>query len=169
MSSSNEPTGGTSGPDGVVHPIAYHNLVNDWGWFPLFFLAASTDVQKSVVSLVGTETHNDKPLIHLTVSQRFPYLSGNGANLMSHLSQVEIFLDEATHLPSAILYNIHPDDNALLDIPVELQFSDYRSVNGAQIPFHIQKSINGSLTLDLQFQNAALNTGVNAAQVGGAQ
>ena len=169
VDSSNEPTGGWSGPDGVVHPIANHNLVNDWGWFPLFSLAACTDVQKSVVSLVGTETRNNKPLIHLTVTQRFPQLSGNGATLMAHLSQIDIFIDEATYLPSSILYNIHPDDNALLDIPVELQFSDYRSVNGAQIPFHIQKFFNNSPALDLQFQNAAINTGLTAPQLGGAQ
>ena len=87
---------------------------------------------------------------------------------MARLSQTEIFLDAATHLPRSIFYNTHPDNNDLLDIPVELQFSDYRSVNGAQIPFHIQKSVNGSLTLDLQFQSVALNTGLTASQLGGA-
>ena len=82
---------------------------------------------------------------------------------------MEIFLDATTLLPAAIAYNIHPDNNALLDIPVELRFSDFRSTNGTQIPFHIQKFINNSLALDLQFQSVALNTGLSAAQIGGAQ
>ena len=163
------PTGGWFGPDGVVHPIADHNLVNDWSWFPLFSLANAANPQNFLVSLVGTETRNGQSILHVTVSQQFASLSGKTAKLLTHLSQIEIFLDAATLLPASIAYNIHPDDNALLDIPVELQFSDYRPVNGTQIPFHIQKSINNSLAFDLQFQNATLNTGLTPAQLGGAQ
>ena len=37
-------TGGWSGPDATVHPIASQNLVNDWGWFPLFSLTAAISV-----------------------------------------------------------------------------------------------------------------------------
>lgn len=67
-------------------------------------------------------------------------------------------------LPAAITYNIHPDNNALLDIPVEIDFSDYRLVSGVQIPFHIQKCLNNSLLLDFQVQNAAINSGLSASE-----
>jgi len=159
------PTGGWSGPDGVVHPVANHNAMNDWGWFPLFSLALAR-AQNSVVSFVGTETRNSQSVIHLAVSSGFPSLPAEGSSLLTHLSQIDIFLDATTSLPASIAYSIHPDNNALLDIPVELKFSDYRSVNSAQIPFHVQKFINNSLSLDLQFQNAALNTGLTASQLG---
>ncbi|HWZ97847.1 MAG TPA: hypothetical protein VN025_08810 [Candidatus Dormibacteraeota bacterium] len=163
---SNAPTGGWSGPYGVIHSIADHNLVNDWGWFPVFTIAASTNVQSSILTLIGSETRNNESVIHIAASQQFPALSSDVAALTQHLSQIDIFLDATTLFPASIAYNIHPDNNALLDIPVELRFSDYRAVNGAQIPFHIQKFINSTLALDLQFQNAALNTGITAAQVG---
>jgi len=159
------PTGGWSGPDGVSHAIAFHNLVNDWGWFPLFSLALAR-AQNSVVSLVGTEIRNGQSVIHLAASSGFPSLSAESSSLLTHLSQIDIFLDATTSLPASIGYNIHPDNNALVDIPIELHFSDYRLVNGAQIPFHIQKSINNSLSLDVQFQTAALNTGLTASQLG---
>jgi len=160
------PTGEWSGPDGAFHPMAGHNLVNDWSWFPLFTLAAALNTQNSTVSLVGTETRNGQSVVHLSLSQQFPSLSSSGASLMTHLSQIDIFLDAATSLPASITYNIHPDNNAIQDIPVDLHFSDYRATNGAQIPFHIQKFINNSLSLDIQFQSAALNSGLTAAQVG---
>ena len=82
--------------------------------------------------------------------------------LFQHLSETDIFLDSTTSLPVAIAFNIHPDNNALLDIPAEIQFSDYRTVKGAQIPFHLQKFINNTLTLDLQFQSATTNSGLLA-------
>jgi hypothetical protein len=79
------------------------------------------------------------------------------------MSQVDIFLDASTLLPAAIAFSLHPDDNALLDIPLEIRFSDYRPVSGAQVPFRIQKYLNNSLILDLQLQSTAFNTGLTAA------
>jgi hypothetical protein len=163
---SNAPMGSWSGPDGVFHPIANHNLINDWGWFPLFTIAAVSNSQNYSLSLVGTETRNGEAVVHISVSQQVPTLSSDAAAMFQHLSQIEIFLDATTLLPASIAYNIHPDNDALLDIPVELRFGDYRAVSGSQIPFHIQRCINNSLALDLQFQSAALNTGITAAQVG---
>lgn len=161
------PTGSWSGPDGTAHPIALHNLMTDWGWFPLFSLSSAI-AQNSVVTLIGNESRNGQSVVHLAASQQFSSLSTSGAALMTHLTQIDIYLDATTLLPASITYNIHPDNNALIDIPVELRFSDYRQTNGAQIPFHIQKFINNTLAFDLQFQSAALNTGLTAAQVGGA-
>lgn len=51
----------------------------------------------------------------------------------------------------------------MLDIPTEIHFSDYRTVNGVPIPFHVQKYVNNSLTLDLQFQTAVLNNNLPAS------
>ncbi len=157
--------GGWSGPDGVVHQIAYHNLVNDWGWFPLFSVVAGSS-QNSVVTLIGNESRNGQSVIHISVAQQFHSLPPDSASLMAHLSQVDIFLDAATLLPAAITYAIHPDDNALQDIPVELQFSSYGSISGVQVPHEIRKFINNSLALDLQFKTATFNTGLSATQIG---
>jgi len=161
--SSASPVGSWSGPDTVWHPISNHNLLNDPGWFPAFALSSLLSAPNAVITYVGPETHNGQSVIHVISSQQFPALSGNGATLMQHLSQTDIFLDPNTNLPVALAFNIHPDNNALLDIPVEIRFSDYRPVNGAQIPFHVQKFLNNSLMLDLQFQTATLNSGLSAS------
>jgi len=164
--SSNASVGGWSGPDGVSHSIPDHNLVNDWGWSPAFTLAAAADGQNSVVTLVGSETRNGQAVIHIVASQKFPALSSDVASLTQHLSQIDIFLDATTHLPVSFVYNIHPDDNALSDIPLELRFLDYRAVSGGRVPFHVQKFVNSSLTLDLQFENATFNADIAATQIG---
>src|SRR5262249_30572279 len=61
---SSGPTGSWSGPDGVAHAIANHNLMNDWGWFPAFAVAAATS-QTSVLTLVGNESRNGQSVVHL--------------------------------------------------------------------------------------------------------
>jgi hypothetical protein len=154
--------GSWSGPGGVSYPISNHNLFTDPGWFPAFTLASLLSAPNAVIAYVGPETRDGQSVIHLTASQQFSALSANAASLVQHLTQTEIFLDPNTNLPVAIAFNIHPDNNALLDIPIEIRFSDYRSVRGAQVPFHVQKLLKNSLVLDLQFQTATLNSGLSA-------
>jgi hypothetical protein len=161
--SADGPSGDWSGPDGVSHSIALHNLSTDWGWFPAFTLSNLNSSPNTVVTYIGQETRDGHPVQHLSVKQQFPSQKGNVASLMEHLSQIDIYLEGLTALPVSLVYNIHPDNDAGLDIPVELDFSDYRFVNGAQIPFRVQKSINHSLSLDLQFQNVTTNTGLSAS------
>jgi hypothetical protein len=79
---------------------------------------------------------------------------------MQHLSQVEVYLDASTALPVSISFNTHPANNAGRDILVEITLSDYRLVNGVEIPFHIQKTSPGDVILELQIQRADLNTGL---------
>jgi hypothetical protein len=78
------------------------------------------------------------------------------------LSVADYYFDEKTLLPVALTYNTHPDDNAAVDIPVEIQFSDYRTVGTSQVPFGVQHFLNNVLFLDLQIQTVSFNTGFTA-------
>lgn len=169
---SSDPIAGSwSGTDGVWHATAYHNLLPDSALFPAFTLSALLSAQNAVISYVGSETHNGQSVIHVSASQQLPSLTGEPATLIQHLTQIDIFLDPNTYLPASIAFSMHPDRNELLDIPVEIRFSNYTPVNGAHVPFHVQKFVNNSLFLDLQFDSATLNSGLSSSTfaVGGAQ
>jgi hypothetical protein len=158
------PAGAWSGTDRVSHPIAFHNLISEPAWFfPAFAIARRLSDSGYVASYVGHETHNGAAVEHISVSQTAPLANPPGGATFEHLTQIDFFLDSATLLPSAIDFNVHPDNNALLDIPVEVQFTDYRAVDGAQVPFHIEKLLNNSLILDFQAQSVTLNTGLAAS------
>jgi hypothetical protein len=157
------PVGAWAGPDRASHSISEHNLKTDPAWFfpPLTF-ARFSNPQSCIASYIGQETRNGESALHLTAWQKFPNLDPQGAAFSQRLSQTEIFLDPSTLLTVAATFNIHPDKNALMDIPVEIRFSDYRSVNGVQVPFHVQKYVNYSLILDLQFQQVVFNSGLSS-------
>jgi hypothetical protein len=57
---------------------------------------------------------------------------------------------------------MHPDDNELIDFPVEIRYSNYHAIGGVQIPLHVQKFVNNVLTIDFQFQSAVVNSGLSA-------
>lgn len=162
--SSPEIAGSWSGPDGTAHVTAYHNLLTDPGWFPAITIASLLSTPGEVITYAGPETRGTQSVVHIKASQPLPASLAapkDIAALMQHLTEVDIFLDASTLLPAFFAFSIHPDNNANLDIPVELRFSDYRPVNGAQIPFHVQKSLNNSLLLDLEFTDATLNSGLS--------
>jgi hypothetical protein len=157
------PTGAWAGPDGVSHPIAFQNLLTGTSWFfPAFTIAQGLSGSGYVATFIGEETHNGHAVQHVSVSQPSLFPSPPGSLSSGHLSQVDIFLDSITFLPDAITFNIHPDNNALLDIPVEIDFSNYALISGVQVPFHVQKLINNGLALDLQFDSAVINSGLSA-------
>jgi hypothetical protein len=163
-STNTPPTGSWSGPDGVSHPIANHNLLTDSAWFfPAFGIANRLSATGFVATYVGQETHNGLPVQHVSVLQTASFTNPPGGPTFQHLTQVDFFLDSTTFLPAAIAFNIHPDNNALLDLLVEIRFSDYRVVNGAEVPFHVQKFLNNGLLLDFQAQFATLNSGLAAS------
>jgi hypothetical protein len=158
------PVGTWSGPDRVSHLVPFHNLLSEPAWFfPAFAIARRLSNSDYVATYVGQEKYEGKNLEHISVSQGISVQTPAGFPSFGHLTQVDFFLDSTTLLPSSISFNIHPDDNAGLDIPIEIRFSDYRAVGGSQVPYHVQKYLNNSLALDFQAETVALNTGFSAS------
>ena len=163
--SANPPTGTWSGPDGVSHTIAYHNLLNEPCWFsPVAAITRLIASPESVATYVDAETMGSQSVQHVSVNQQPPTASVIPA-LFPHLTQIELYLDSSTFLPAAVAFNVHPDQNELADIPIEVRFSDYRSVNGTQVPFHIQRYINNTLILDFQADSATLNSNLTPSSL----
>jgi hypothetical protein len=158
-------SGNWVGLDGISHAMANHNLMSDAGWFPAFTLGNLISSSNTVLTYVGQEARDGASVIHISAYQVFPNLSSRTSGLAQHLTQVEIYLDTTTSLPVSYVFNSHPDDNALLDIPTEIRYSNYQNVGGAQVPLHVQRYLNNTLTTDLQFQNASLNAGLTVAQI----
>ena len=164
--SSDGPTGTWIGPDGSTHNIATQNLMSDPGFFPLFTLANLNSSANNLFTYVGLESRNGASVIHLSGSQQFPTSPTTVAAFMQHLTRVEIYLDSKSFLPVSYLFTMHPDNDAGFDIPAEVRYSNYQTIGGLQIPFHIQKLVNNTLVLDLQIQSASINSGMTAAQLG---
>jgi len=159
------PVGTWSGPDAVSHSIPYHNLLTDPGLFPLFAIANLNSTGGTILNYIGPETHNGANVIHISASQQPASSTAADNALLPHLTQVDIYLDPSTLLPVSYVFNVHPDDNELLDIPTEIRYSKYQSINGLQVPLRVQRYINNTLALDLQFQSISVNTNISVAQL----
>jgi hypothetical protein len=162
--SDDSPLGSWTGPDGVSHQVPLHNLLSDPAWFfPALLVVRAATKSDRAISYVGHETQDGVAVDHVTVYEQASEPWPEFATLLQRLTQLEIFLDAATHLPVAVTFDTHPDDDALTNIPIRVRYSDYRSVNGIAVPFHVQRFINNGLVLDLQVQTVNFNTGLSAS------
>ena len=133
---------------------AIHNSLVDAVWFFPALSALVVGPQKSFnLGVVSDLFHvygefqiaNQKPAITSEIQA---------------LSTVLYDLDPSSHLPAALHFYTHPDENLLTNIPVDVQFSDYRVVNGVLVPFRIQRYLNGTLQLDITISSATINPGL---------
>jgi len=161
------PTGEWIDSDGGSHPLVLHNLFNEPAWFsPVASITRVLATPQLVANFVGTETVNSQTVNHISIS-RTPADSNAPSVALAHLSRLDLYLDPATSLPQSLSFDIHADNDAGLDIPILVQFSDYRSVNGSLIPFHIQRYVdNTALVLDIQLNSATINTGIPVSTFG---
>ncbi|MGH9327870.1 MAG: hypothetical protein ACRD2B_14470, partial [Terriglobia bacterium] len=141
--------GAWTGTDGVEHAVALHNLWTDAAWFfPALTLTQAASDPSAVLVYVGAETKLGIPVEHIQVSQTLP-AQPQMAAIIQRLSATDVYLDASSGLPVALDFNVHPDDNAAINIPAEIRYSNYQLVSGMRVPFHIQKYLQGSLVLDL--------------------
>ncbi len=145
-----------SGASGL---FASHNCATDAVWFfpALGSLAAGPNV---VLTYVGQETRNGAAVQHI---QSYVYQANSAsvpAPTPQQLSTMDFYLDATTLLPSAVIFNVHPDKNMANNITVEVDFSNYQTVSGALVPFHVQKYLSGQLILDLSLSSAVFNSGL---------
>jgi hypothetical protein len=165
-----QPTGAWLGPDGIRHAMVSHNVLTDAAWFFPALMLRNLVGGNYVLSYIGQETSGVQTVLHVSGSQRLTAPTGLPAgvseqltNLHGHVTQMDIFLDATTSLPVALAFNTHPDGNALLDIPVQVQFSNYQPTSGVEVPLHVRKWLNSTLVLDLQFTSTSVNSGVPAS------
>jgi hypothetical protein len=146
-------------PNNASGNFAWHNCQTDAAWF-FPALGSLTAGQGVVLSYVGQESRNGATVQHIQ-----SYVSQSGQSAVAglnpqQLSAIDFYLDATTLLPITITFDVHPDNNQAINLLVEVDFSNYQTINGIAMPMHIQKYQQGNLMIDLVLSAASFNTGL---------
>lgn len=144
-------------PNNTSGQFAYQNCWTDAPWFfpALGSLVVGPNV---VISYIGQATWNGSTVQHI---QSYVYQAVQVPTPgPQQFSAMDFYLDATSLLPVAITYNAHPDNNAGANLLVEVDFSNYQSINGAKVPTRIQRLLQGNLLIDLTVSGVAFNTGL---------
>jgi hypothetical protein len=141
-----------SGVDAVVHKSAVHHCWVDAIWFlpeiTMQIGAGAPDDAASVAQATDASNvriHRERHLVDVDSVQTGQFIA--------HLSAVDLDINSATGLPVMLAFATHPDNDAGIDMAVEVHYSAYSTFSGVTVPTHIQKFINHSPVLDLQISN----------------
>jgi hypothetical protein len=159
--------------DGTKYSVTTQSAVspNPSWFFPEFILSQALSQQFYASSYVGAESRNGAAVQHVAVWPASTNSSFPG--IATALTRHDIYLDASSFLPVAMVFNAHPYDQkdpstilasrtSPIDHPEEVDFSDYQSVQGHPVAFHIHTIINlaiGPLVTDIQVSSVELNTG----------
>jgi len=143
-----------TGSDGQTHTPAAQNCLLPVAWFLPEVSLFSTQ-QPSSGTLSAEASNGNGPVLHWAMSPA-PGISASQLNSLPSLGSYDLHVDPLTGLPSSLTYDLHPDNNAADNIPVSVAYSEYQTINGVAIPFHIQRYLNGTLSLDITLSNAVI-------------
>ena len=146
-------------PGNTSGSYASQNCWTDAVWFfpALGSLAVGPNV---VLSYIGQETRNGAAVQHIQSYVYDPNWPASVTPSDQQLSTMDFYLDASSLLPTAILFNTHPDSDATTNIPIEIDFSNYQNTGGVTTPQRIQRYLQGTLAVDITVTGVALNTGL---------
>jgi hypothetical protein len=147
--------------DGASHTVPLHNSEFPVWFVPHLSSLAAVTSSNSGVTYLGHEVRNGMPTEHCSITQAIGSPKMIGSNIfLGDVDQTNWYLDSKSGLPVALTYYIHPDSDARTNIPAEVRFSNYQSVNGVLIPFRITRLINNAVVFDFAVTSAKVNAGL---------
>jgi len=146
-------------PDGTSGMFAAHNTQTDPVWFfPL--LGSLSGGMQTVLSYIGKENRDGHLVEHLRSMASHAASAAGTDSTPKKLSAMDFYLDAETHLPVALEFYLHPDNDSSTNILIEIDYSDYQVISGVQVPMCIQRSANGAPVVDISVTSATFNAGV---------
>jgi hypothetical protein len=153
-------TGFVKEADGTVSQIPFHNTVNFGNLtFPFSSIASAVGDSSAGITYIGLETRNGNQVHHIQTQRTLPAV-GDPKGLFARLTRREFFIDATSFQIVATLDMVHPPDASTIDYPREVQFSDYRVVNGILVPFSIVEVATGQRTYSIQLNQVTFNSGL---------
>jgi hypothetical protein len=167
--SSSGHTGAITAPDGPtsLSPDDLQSPHPAW-FFPAFLISSTLAATDYDLSYVGREQRSGATVDHAALWNHPIGAPPLAALAFQTDTQQDIYIDSSSSLPISLALKLRANyqDTSIqhweksVFAPEEIRFSDYRSVQGGLIAFHIQVYIAGNLFYDIQISSASVNTSV---------
>ncbi len=149
-----------AGSDGIAHPILSGACWRPVFWFlpamslqPSLLLANSSVVDRGIGTVGASEGTYRIIQAQVWPSDALPEDTAQ----IAATSATIVGLDPSSLLPMVVAYSVPTDSGAMSLIAIEIHYSDYHVVDGVQIPFTIQRYVNGSLQIQISLSSTQIN------------
>jgi hypothetical protein len=155
--------GTTKKTNGTSTPIQYANAVNMGSiTFPYPRMVAALANPAYSISLVGTETLNDRQGEVIEVQHVFPATEDPTGDETKY-DKKKYVIDSQTFALLETKDTLWSEDGRMRPVLHEVLFSNFTAVNGLTAPFSILEKVGGQQTWSLQLSSISFNSGLTAA------
>jgi hypothetical protein len=156
-----DPMGQIAYSDGRVVPEALHNTKTAGAWFAPAVVLSDFLRPDALLTYVGRETYAGTAVEHIRM---YRVVSGKGSPaakaLITRLSTMDLRLDGNSMLPILLSFAAHPEDDAGVDIAVDIGFSNYQKSNSVMFPQHVTRFLQNSVNFDITITSIDINSGL---------
>jgi hypothetical protein len=147
--------------NGTVTQSRYHIPANFTNLtFPLAELAVALQDPSISLIYVALETKNSVQVHHIRLTKTaFP--NSDAMGLTRKAATKDFLVDAATFQIRSVVSVAFQKDNPGLTCPREIEYSDYRTINGIQVPFSITELIDGQNTFTIQLNQLSFNNSLS--------
>lgn len=111
--------------------------------------------------MAGTDSISGRPAQHLTISHLPTWTNdANEQAEIESLTKIDFYLDAQNNTPLRLHYNEHPRDWRV-NVPVDLDFSNYQQVGGVSMPMTIDRFVIGVKVGEFQFTSVTFNASIS--------
>lgn len=138
------------GSDAIAHQGDMMNCNRPVVWFlPLISLQPSIIPSGVGVLDLGTGALDAGTYRHLQVGAAFSSIPASLLTESTQASLTDIGFDPASLLPEVLSYEVHPDNGTQVQVLIDVLYSNYQKTGGVEIPYKIQRYVNGALELEI--------------------
>jgi hypothetical protein len=127
-------------------------------------LAALNDPQVSISSIEHANL-NEHEVLLVRTQRRLTGGNGQPDEFLSRRTAKEVLIDPSTYLPIALRSKVYPPKGFGGEFVQEVQFADFRNVNGVLVPFSMTETISGQRTWTFQADSIVLNSGLGESDL----
>lgn len=139
---------------GTSHQMDYSSCAVPLLWF-MPSMALQPGTTNTVIADLGNGSLGGLDVRLLSVTN--VSTSAVQGRLISGSPAVRVGLDPIKLLPVVMEYEVHPDDNPMATVKVDISYGNWSIEQGVEVPHSIQRRFNGALDLDIQIQAVSLN------------
>jgi hypothetical protein len=138
--------------------LSLNNLFTDPAWFFPEHLISRQNTNSRALELPADPASTSAGTIH--IRSYLPASELQNLTMLQKLSVINLYVNATSFLLDEVRFDIYSDKNARVAIPIRIVFSDYKTVSGHMVPYHIQRYVNGSLNADITITNVGINPGI---------
>lgn len=149
--------------DGTISDLVWANQIKRLSLtFPLALIASAVNNASTQITYAGRTSYQGHSVYDVRIQQTLPSTVDPNGTSSARTAQ-DFLIDSSTFVVLGVRDQLYGESSRQKAQAHEIQFSNYQSENGVQVPLAVSEFIDGQETWTLQLSSISFNTGLTGS------